>query len=595
MSRAVIHRSITLCMALMLCISVLAGCGETKPTTPGQTTQAPTATLPAATQFPDFGDADALLTFCAMSDVHMGATNTVTKFDNAMAYLSSLKYKPEAYLFVGDLTDTVGSTKMPSQIRQFKSIYEDHAKPEQMVYCLGPTHDVPANEDGTAQQQLFAATLGDDYVSQGEQGIRHQIIQGFHFFSIDWEGAAGGAISKARQTWLTAALDEAQQEDPDKPIFVLYHAPDTGTLTGILRKYPQVVCFTGHVHNSVAREDAISQDYKYTSVHCGGMNYYRVTGYDRFYDNPYEFLGNIYDFGQALYVQVDQDNNVTIQRLDTFNQVAIEQPWVVGPDRRDVYVRNRRKTAKPCTFSEDSQLIAKVSGNDVTVAWDACTKGDAGPALYYQVSLYVADGKGGYTLEDQRELSSQQVFYPNDAGIPKQYYRWTFKSVRNLQDYAVTVTAMDCWQMSKDALVYTNGTFAYGKPADGTPIKENITVQVGENGPTLTLSKNRYEVGEDIVAIYTDFTQAYWGNVYGSIDIFKKGDVLGTNPSKASCVVWHVTPSVAQTGLTSGTVTYPQDDNKREGVNFPLAPGEYVIFLRADNSTVSPAIEFTVV
>ncbi len=479
----------TILTALVLALILLCSCGGNAAVNPGEqaspvlspsassnvvSSESPAASPSSPT--PDVGVQDALLTFCAMSDVHMGAQNTEETFTRAMKFFSKQKNKPEAYLFVGDLTDTTGSTGNGTQVTQFKNIYEQYAEPSQMFYCLGPTHDIPASASAQNCRELFSIKLGSSYFAQDLQsatvyathGIRHKTVNGFHFFSIDWEGTTGGQLPVAGRNWLKEQLDALTKEDPNKPIFVITHAPDMSATTSVLRKYPQVVCFTGHIHNSFAREDAISQDYKFTQVHCGGMNYYRVTAYDRFYDNPYLNLGNIYDFGQALYVQVDADYNVTITRMDVYNGKVLNNPWVVGPTRRDVYTKERIKTAEKCMFLEDDKLdIQEIGEKQLVVSWDACKSGGAGSPLYYQVQLLKPNAQGVYQVIDHKELSSQQVFYPNDEGIPSLHYSYTFNGV-DLSNYAVVVTAKDCWNVSGNALVYTNGTYVSEIPKGGT-------------------------------------------------------------------------------------------------------------------------------
>ena len=112
--------------------------------------------------------------------------------------------------------------------------------------------------------------------------------------------------------------------------------------------------------------------------------------------------------------------------------------------------------------------------------------------------------------------------------------------------------------------------------------------------PTVSVSKDVYLYGEDIVATYANFTSDYWGTAFSEIDIFKKGDVVGSNPSKASYMIYDSNASNPQTGLSAGTITFPDDDNGRNGVNFPLAPGEYYVCVRSDNTVIGDVAEFTV-
>lgn len=461
-------------LVMLMLVTVLAGCTQNSNQDSGQNATTPVSDNKKKVVV---GQEDMLLTFCVMSDVHIGDNNTEKSFTRAMSYMSSVNVAPEAYLFAGDLTDTTGNTLAYTQVELFKSIYERYASPSQMMYCLGPTHDVPHSGSGDSARILFKYGLGRGYREGnlepkeiGEQGIRWMQVNGFDFFGIDWEGSSGsGAPVETALSWLEEQLTAATEADPDKPIFVIIHVPNLNSVVSILRQFPQVVCFTGHLHNSVAREDSISQDEKFTSIHCGGQNYYRVTGYERFNENPYLNLGNIYEFGQALYVQVDQHNNVIVTRVDTYNMKVLENKWVVGPDRRDVYTKDRIHSVEKCLFQKDDVLsIQEAEENQLMVSFDACKTGGAGPALYYQIQLLALDTSGAYQVVDHKELSSQQVFYPNDEGIPSLHYSYTFSGVDCLDNYAVVVTAKDCWNISGNALVYTNGTYVSDIPIGGT-------------------------------------------------------------------------------------------------------------------------------
>ena len=59
--------------------------------------------------------------------------------------------------------------------------------------------------------------------------------------------------------------------------------------------------------------------------------------------------------------------------------------------------------------------------------------------------------------------------------------------------------------------------------------------------------------------------------------------------------MWNANSNTSQSGLTSGTFTFPKDDDVRNKQNFPLPVGEYFICLRADNSVVGEAVYFKVV
>ncbi len=450
---------------------------STEPAQWSESTVMPTpsaSTVPGTSQQPVD---DILLTFCAMSDTHIGDNNATTSMEKVLSYVNTFDVKPQAYLFAGDITDTTGSTKSKSQINTFKSIYERYGTAQQMLYCLGPTHDLPSSSDGTEYRQIYRQALGESYFEndlQDEetmlQGVRHVKINGFHFFTVDWEGKNNGNIPRKALLWFKSELAAAAAEDENKPIFVLTHVP--GMLDTTLKDYPQVVCFTGHLHNSVAREDSITQDAGFTSVHCGGVNYYRVDGYNRFTEDPFLDLGNIYEFAQALYVQVDSNYNVTVKRLDGYNGAVIGQTWTVGKGRYDVYKNDRKNTAKRLTFGRYARLKIEQNGNSsLDVQFTQATMGDAGPAIYYKVEFLTKD-EDGYSVAQHKELGSRQVFYPNDQNMPAYPYSCSFNNV-DLTDYAVVVTAYDCWNKSANSLVYTNGTYVHDNSAGDVDYSKN--------------------------------------------------------------------------------------------------------------------------
>jgi len=600
-------------IAVLLAFLLMFGCAPTELPTQAPT-QAPTET-PAPEQ-----QSDVLLTFLAVSDTHIGDKYTKESMESILGYASSFDIPPEVYLFAGDLTDTTGSTKSAVQVNTFRSIYEKYGDPDQMLYCLGPTHDTPSASDAVEFRQIYRDALGEDYfkddITDTEtalKGLRHRIINGFHFFMVDWEGGNNGNLERDTLKQLRTMVEEASNEDKNKPIFVLTHVP--GVLDSFLRRYPQVVCLTGHVHNSVAREDSISQDGGFTSLHCGGVNYYRVDGYNRFYDDPFLELGDIYNFAQGLYVQVDKDHNVTIKRLDGINKAVIGEEWTVGPGRYDVYKKDRKNTAEKLTFGRYAKLkVEEIGTSSLKVSFDNATAGGAGPALYYSVELLAKSG-GTYKVAQKKDLGSRQVFYPNDEGIPSLNYSCTFTGAE-LSDYAVVVTAYDCWNKSANALVYTNGSYSHDSPAgeiehvkhesqsspesgEIIPVAQKISFNYTSDTKTSNYTKD-YSMAVRFCPNY-QFTDVYlrcssWGDTVGTLDftLYKwdtdyqttiKGDAVDTHSMSGykGSTVYTVLDGAYEAGEYLLVITTP---NYAEGVglyHYGLASGENKGYISYEN------------
>ena len=175
-----------------------------------------------------------------------------------------------------------------------------------------------------------------------------------------------------------------------------------------------------------------------------------------------------YAFAQGLIVQVDSHQNVRITRVDGYNQATLETVWDVHTGDLTKYTEQRQTTATNCSFDANDHLKLRIDGSSLSASFDAASSAEAGPAQYYQVELLVPDARGQYQVIQHAEMSSQQVFYPHDVGISDCHYQHLFTEVGNLADFALVVTAWDCWDVSENALVYTNGRFVYVGQADGS-------------------------------------------------------------------------------------------------------------------------------
>ncbi|MBP3392597.1 MAG: hypothetical protein J6L76_07415 [Clostridia bacterium] len=129
--------------------------------------------------------------------------------------------------------------------------------------------------------------------------------------------------------------------------------------------------------------------------------------------------------------------------------------------------------------------------------------------------------------------------------------------------------------------------------------KIEITIRAAE--PELKLEKNTFTYGEPINVSYSEITDYLMKScsAWLQIDIFKAGQVVGQISNTAAYHMYNKDGSVDMTGgeenlIHSGTITFPADDTEDKGANFPLAPGEWYICIRKDNSIVGEPVYFTV-
>lgn len=131
-----------------------------------------------------------------------------------------------------------------------------------------------------------------------------------------------------------------------------------------------------------------------------------------------------------------------------------------------------------------------------------------------------------------------------------------------------------------------------------------IEIIIREPEPKLTLAKDSFAYGEPIEVSFEEVTDYLMKSctAYVEIDIFQEGNIPGTtgfSGSKAGYVMYTKSGTVDMTGgegnlIHSGTLSYPDDDTDRKGVNFPLAAGNYCIGIRKDNTIIGDLVYFKV-
>ncbi len=474
---------IFLTYALLFCI-IFSSCQTSSqmPTTSQAVTdvQEPAVESNADTAEPEAEDDHVAIRFLAASDIHIGDKDTKEDLEAALDYAKEYSgNKLDTVLWVGDLTNMTLVHKNNRQIFALNRIYKSKIPDMPLLYCLGPGHDIDyeqTEEETIESRQLFLDTFEEsmfknhiDRDKYPENGYMHMEVNGFHFISIDWDPTQSKGFSTKTLAWLRGQLNKLILKDPDKPIFIITHVD---FLKDYLSAYPQVVLFTGHSHISLAREDMISQEEGITWVHCGGLNYYRLRNVPGLNEEEIPGMEDKYSFAHQLYVEVDDKNTVTITRLNVYTKSVIGEPWVISPDRRDVYTDDREETAEPCAFPEDAVMSVtetQTSENlrTLNITFDSCEYGTAGAAQYYGVELFTKNDGGEYELTDEFNLASREVMFVDQKDIPSGYYTCSFADV-DCDEYALVVKAYDCWNESENALVFSSdGEFVFDGVATG--------------------------------------------------------------------------------------------------------------------------------
>ena len=332
--------------------------------------------------------------FAVVSDVHIGAMDTVT--GASKGGIEKLRYALSVYQtkdpdldlmsFVGDNFET-GTT---AQYNAFKAVISEETagwnNDTEMLYVMGDHEYFDGRADGTfqAMRERFAEELGDLQ--------KDVIINGYHFISthfvVDKMSDFDIGDYTPTEAFLKDKISKAALEDPNKPIFVMVHRGIPGTtfhstyvekngnyghysqdFIDFIKQYPQLVIFSGHTHEPLNHPNTIHQK-DFTSVQTSILGadmwldtmYINADNSPSLYGKGYQ-MENRNDISQGLLVDVDEQNVVTIRRIDFHSGEYIGEPWVidipevVNSKENFAYTENRYDTSMAPQFEDGRKII----------------------------------------------------------------------------------------------------------------------------------------------------------------------------------------------------------------------------------------------
>ena len=242
-----------------------------------QTTQTSQTTSTPATPTKTFDENNIVLSFGALSDIHItGSATETNKFRAAITQLKAQAAKHDkdgldALSIAGDIADN-GS---PSQVKIFSDVVKSSGI--ETVMLVTGNHDFYGAGKGTLAD--YYAEMGEKYFavdvdkSMFDKGARHCVVGDYHFFYIEPIGYSQNCpYDEDVLKWLDASLKEVTTANPGAYVFVVTHPMIYKTcygselsggswyttyLTETLSKYPQVMTFGGHLHVPINDERSI--------------------------------------------------------------------------------------------------------------------------------------------------------------------------------------------------------------------------------------------------------------------------------------------------------------------------------------------------
>ena len=438
----------------------------------------------------EFDEEHIVLRFGAISDTHLMAGQA--KFEESLRqlYQKAGKNKLDAILVAGDLTDGGSLTEVKAVKRSLDKVGVDK-KGTEFIFALG-NHDI-AFDKKPFNGEVFKEGLGH-YAYKGateeeiKNGNHHIVVNGYHFIAVNCKIYNGGCHHASEDLeWLKVELDKAVADDPAKPIFVATHPVIYGTVYGskegsywasynindLLKNYPQVITFGGHLHFPLNDERNINQK-NYTALGTGGTYYCslegKINGVSTINSSGGMEPDDCHKFSQGLYLEVDKNNNVRITRMDFFNKAVIKEPWIVPAPKKDnshleVYTYEAMaKGNKPPYFSKDAVVeVKEVTARNISIEFEAADDDDL--VYYYEIHLLEKDT--GYPAGYHHTIVYSDFYRTPDPKQMKQRYAQkldilSFKVIFALlepsREYLIKVVAVDSFGLKSEP-IYSESFF----------------------------------------------------------------------------------------------------------------------------------------
>ena len=258
-----------LCLSLTAGILSLAGCSSPKPT-----------------ELETFHVEGDTIKVGIISDLQLAPKGGSDTYDQS--YRKALEFLKaqdvDMMINAGDYTDTATQEAVDNYAGILNEVYPQSERPISLS-ILG-NHDYWLPNFVDCWEIPFKSTLQKRYLEAvGEKSPwTHKVVNGYHF--IGFSPCNGGMDSSAYEDkidWAREQIEIAVKEDPNKPVFVITHAPpndtvymsdeeDYGVLSDLFEQYPQLVSISGHTHAPLMDDRSIWQG-EYTAVNTQCVSY----------------------------------------------------------------------------------------------------------------------------------------------------------------------------------------------------------------------------------------------------------------------------------------------------------------------------------
>lgn len=364
-----------------------------------------------------------------LSDIHIEDERQRNNLIRALNDYKKIAPGYKAIALVGDITQR-GTV---SQYDDFMKTLKANINPgAEKIITIGNHEFFERNNNKT--NPITDKILTDRFKQKTEMSSVYydKWVSGYHFITLGSEGPGENyeanmdfpILSEEQYKWLEKTLPV--KAEAKKPIFVFLHQPIDNTTYGsefwganlkdgrlikILKKYPQVILFSGHTHTVLQHPRTVYQD-GFTMVNTGSADY-------TWYANG----AAPEKYSQGLLVDV-YDDRVEIKAREFSTGTWINTFTVKVPFENII-----KDTVKP-SFNEAAKATAeKLDSNAVTITWDAAVDNTL-------VDRYVVKHNG-------KEIHTEYIKFWETNKSNK--VKAVINNLSPLTEYKLDIYAVDAW------------------------------------------------------------------------------------------------------------------------------------------------------
>lgn len=433
------------------------------------------------------------------------------------------------------------------------SYYKDYFSRSDRNYFDGdePDHSYMGDE-GSQLNEKNLNMLGARYFKLGNT----------HFVSLSntayW---VENAYNTNQLTWLESTFEYIDENYPNDNILFITHnmiknttsgsSGGSGSIGNILKKYPQVITFTGHDHNTIYNENALWQDDGYTVVEAASV---QNTGNNTYFGtNPSSFNTHYANdsnaASQGLLVTVETDSSVRIERMDFTAGTKIGSDWVIPAVGSSNRVTNYKKMVREMNnavpeFSSSAQPYAEVVDGYLNVRWGAASATDNDVWAYRVVATYNNSSTKTLLVSPDRSV--------ND---PNAEFYCSFANASTISK--VTITAED--SLFASSRTYTVNASDFATASAVTPSVASVATGTESSSFTLdSISLGDYTINacEDYIAsgdgVMTNYRSTYAKGMMYFDGVYGKNYYFSFDMSKLRCNRSYTNSGYSDAKLSAG-------------------------------------------